>query len=160
MRLGQAQMRTDHMHITDTARNAQGAMQQPALFRPGDRHVVIGEADDRKLRQHGVSVMALRIDRIAAVCELRPYRVRQELVVRRLGPVAVLARMPVVRALDLLEEHHVGTDRAHGIAQLGQDELAIEGGESLVGVHRHDFEGRWRDGHGGPDNKRTGKNWF
>jgi hypothetical protein len=113
-------------------------MQQAALFRAGDRHVVVLVLHDRELGHHRVAVVALGVHHVAAVGELRPDAVGQEFVVRRLGPVLDLLAVLVVRAQHLLHEHHVGAHLAHGIAQLRQDELAVEGGEALVDVDRHD----------------------
>ena len=56
--------------------------------------------------------------------------------------------MARVRAQHFLQEDDVRAHRAHRVAQLGQDELAVERREALVGVHRHDFE-RSRQGHHG-----------
>ena len=52
----------------------------------------------------------------------------------------------------LLQEHHVGADLAHRIAQLGQDELAVEEAEALVDVDRHD--GQHQRGGGGSHVRR------
>jgi hypothetical protein len=52
-------------------------------------------------------------------------------------PVLVFLAVRVVRAEHFLHEHHVGAHLAHGVAQLGQDEFAVEGGEALVDVHGH-----------------------
>ncbi len=89
-------------------------------------------------------VAAFGIDHVAAIGELRPDAVGEEFVVRLVGK-AVLARA-VVGALHFLHEHHVGAHLAHGLAQLRKNELAVEGGESLVDVDRHDGQGR-RDRH-------------
>ena len=75
------------MHVAGAAGHAQHAVQQAALLGAGDRDVVVLEVDDRKLGQHRVAVVALRIHRVAAVGELRPDGVGQEFVVRRLRPV-------------------------------------------------------------------------
>jgi hypothetical protein len=46
-----------------------------------------------------------------------------------------------VRSGNFLEENHVGPDQPHSIAQLMQDELAVEKSEPFVDVHCHDLDG-------------------
>ncbi|MNH30487.1 hypothetical protein D3C79_907850 [compost metagenome] len=42
--------------------------------------------------------------------------------------------MPVVGTEHFLEEHNVGAGAAHRFAQFGEDEAAVKGGKTLVGV--------------------------
>jgi hypothetical protein len=96
--------------------------------------------DDGELRQQRIAVVAARIDRVAAVGELGPDAVGQEFVVGRFGPVGDAAGVARVRAQHFLQEDEIGADRAHGFAQLRQDETPVERGKALVRVHRHHLE--------------------
>jgi hypothetical protein len=134
---GQAQVHADHVDLLLVARHLQLAMQQAAFLGAGNRHVVVAVFHDRELRHDRVAVVALGVHHVLAIGELRPDAVREELVVRRLRPLLDLLAVVFVRAQHFLHEDDVGAHLAHGIAQLRQDEFAVEGREPLVDVHRH-----------------------
>ena len=146
VRFLQAEVHADGVDALLAPGHAQRAVQQAAALGAGDGDVVVLIVLDRELRQHRVAVVAMGVHRVAAIGELGPDLVGEELVVRVFGEVQELRRVFLVRALHLLQEDHVGADRAHGLAQLMQDELAVEEGEALVGVDRHHLEGEL--GHG------------
>ncbi|SAJ33881.1 Uncharacterised protein [Enterobacter cloacae] len=73
---------------------------------------------DRKTRQHRVTVMPLRVDRIAPVGVIAPHGIRQKFVMGRVGPVFEMHRVHFVRAHDLLEADNIGADGAYRVAQL------------------------------------------
>ncbi|MCY1444989.1 hypothetical protein D9M71_614850 [compost metagenome] len=127
------------MHLV-MARHLQLAVQQAALLVALHRDVQVVEAADRKLRQQGVTVVAMGVHGIAAVGELRPHAVGQELVLRRIGPGRLAQGVLLVATVHFLEKHQVGTRGANGFAQLGQDETPVEEGKALVHVQRQDIQ--------------------
>jgi hypothetical protein len=125
-----------------TAFHVDFAVQQAAFFVPGDGHVTVAMRADGELREQGVAVVAMRIHRVASVGRMRPQRIGQELVLRRLRPRRVALRMQRVLAHHFLQEHQVRGDAAHGLAQIMQHEPAIEQVEPHVAVEREDVERR------------------
>ncbi|MCY1177986.1 hypothetical protein D9M73_183170 [compost metagenome] len=111
-------------------------MQQAAAFGAGDRHVQVAVLDDRVFGQQRIAVVAVRVDRVAAVGKVAPHAVGEEFVLRGLRPAGVARGVAVVAAEHFLKEDNVGLGAAHGLAQLWQDKAPVEGGEALVGVHR------------------------
>ncbi|MNO89310.1 hypothetical protein D3C76_807890 [compost metagenome] len=67
----------------------QHTVQQPAPLRAGDGHIEIAELADRVFGEQGVAMVAVGVDRIAAVGEVAPHTVCEEFVLGRLGPVVV-----------------------------------------------------------------------
>ncbi|MCY1434529.1 hypothetical protein D9M71_505910 [compost metagenome] len=159
VRLAQAQVHADGMHLA-VAGDVQHAMQQAALLVAAHRDVEVVVLDDGKLRQQRIAVVAVGVDRIAAIGELRPHAVGEELVVRRRRPVPVALGVAVMVAQHFLEEYQVGFGGTHRVSQLRQDETPVQGGEALVGIdgehlqpmHRgdpvDDDLGRGNGGHG------------
>jgi hypothetical protein len=141
MRLHQAQVHADGVDVDAAAGNLQFAVQQAAALGAADGHVAVFKTHDGKLGQHRVAMVAVGVDGVAAIGELRPDGVGQEFVVRRFGVVVELVGVLGVGARDFLQEHHVGAHAAHGFAQFGQDELAVEEGKALVDVDREHLEG-------------------
>jgi len=45
-----------------------------------------------------------------------------------------------VLAEHFLQKHQIGTGAAHGFAQFGQDEAAVEGGKALVCIDRQHLD--------------------
>ena len=146
VRLNQPQMHADGMHVAAMAGHFQLAVQHAAPLRAADGNVAVFKFDNRELGQHGIAVMAVVIDRIAAIGKLRPDAVGQVFVMRLVRVVLELFAMLEMASGDLLQKHHVSAHGAHRIAQLGQDELAVEKGEALVDVDRQHLEGNQRVG--------------
>jgi hypothetical protein len=134
VRLPQAEVHADGMHFHAFLGCVEHAVQQPALLVAVVRRIVVGVVANGKPRQQRVAVVAVRVHRIAAVGMVGPHGVGQVLVLRLLGPVGVALGMQGVRAQHFLQEDDVRGDRAHGLAQLLQDEAAIEESEALVGI--------------------------
>ena len=148
VRFHEAQVHTDGMHVHAAAGHLQFAMQQAAALGPADGHVEIFKAHDGELGQHGIAVVPVGVNGVAAVGKLRPDGVGQEFVVRGFRVVVELVLVLDVVAGHFLQEHHVGADGAYRIAQFMQDELAVEEGKALVDVDREDFEGEVCGGSG------------
>ena len=123
------------MHLM-LAGYVEDAVQQATAFGAGDRHVEVAVFDDRVLGQQRIAVVAVGIDRIAAVGKVAPHTVGEEFVLRGLRPARVARGVAVVAAKHFLEEDDVGLGAAHRLAQFRQDEAPVEGGEALMGVHR------------------------
>ena len=134
MRFGQAQVHANHVQMGDAARHLQYTVQQAPPFGPADGRVAVAEIDDRKLGQHGVAMVALGVDGVAAIGKLGPDAVGQKLVMGGGRVVGEPACMRDMAPADFLQKHHVGRDAANGLAQLMQDEFAVEETESLVDV--------------------------
>ncbi len=158
--LAQPQVYANGMHLPAGAGQAQHTMQQPAAFVTalGDVEVVI--ANDLEFRQQCIAVVAMGVHRVAPVGELRPDTVGEKFVLRHAWPVAVAARVVLMGAMHLLQEHHIGSHAAHRLAQFRQDEASIEGSEALMSIDRQHLEagdgsaGRdrhpfWNHSHGG-----------
>jgi hypothetical protein len=90
-------------------------------------------------------VVAVVVDRVAAVGGLLPHVAGEELVLGLAGPVGVALGVAQVQALDFLQEHHVGPQQAQPVAQVVDGEPPVELGEALVDVVGADAQG----GHGG-----------
>ena len=117
------------------ARHVEHAVQQAALLVAGDRHVVVRVVRIGNFDSTRVAVVAVRIHRVAAVGELRSRCVSaRNSYCGVAGQSVKRLRVVRVRAEHLLQEHDVGADRAHRLAQLVQDEAAVEEAEALVGV--------------------------
>ncbi len=131
----QRQVHADRMHLA-LPRHLQHTVQQAAAFGAGDRHVQVAVLDDRVLGQQRIAVVAVGIDRVAAIGEVAPHAVGEEFVLRGLWPAGVARSVAVVATQHFLKEDNVGLCAAHSLAQLWQDKAPVEGGEALVGVHR------------------------
>ena len=145
VRFAQAEVHADRVQRIRAVVDVQLAMQQSAFLVPGDRDVAIPVRADRVLRQQRVAVVAVRIHRVAPVGGVRPDRIGEELVLRRVGPLRVAALVQRVFAEHFLQEHQVRADAAHGLAQLVQHEAAPEQVEAHVAIEGEDSDGR----HGG-----------
>ncbi|MNC23499.1 hypothetical protein D3C75_715280 [compost metagenome] len=131
----QRQVHADRMHLA-LPRHLQHTVQQAAAFGAGDRHVQVAVLDDRVFGQQRIAVVAVRVDRVAAIGKVAPHAVGEEFVLRGLWPAGVARGVAVVAAEHFLKEDNVGLCAAHGLAQLRQDKAPVEGGEALVGIHR------------------------
>lgn len=145
MAFAQAQVHADGVHLA-RAGHVQHAVEQAALLDHADGHVEVLVVADGELAHQRVAVVAVRVDRVAAIGELRPHAVGEELVVRRLRPVVVAPGVALVGAEHFLEEHQVGAGGAHRHPQFRQDEAPVERGESLVGVDRQHLDPVYRGG--------------
>ena len=123
------------------------AMQQPALLEAVRGDVLVVPVLDRKARQDRVAVVAVVVDRVAAVGEIAPHGVGEELVLRLDRPVVAVARgVAVVGALHFLQEHDVGAERAQAVAQLVDHEPPVEERKPLVDVVGDDVQAASHDG--------------
>ena len=144
MTLQQAQVHANRVHLV-MAGYIQYAVQQAAAFRAGDGDVQIAPRFDRVFGQHGIAVVAVRVNRIATVGKIVPHAVGQKLVLRHGRPLVVARGVFLMLAEHFLQKHQIGPGTAHGVAQLRQDETSIEGGKPFVGVdgqHLHAVHGR------------------
>jgi hypothetical protein len=64
--------------------------------------------------EDGVAVVAVVVDRVAAVGGLLPHVAGEELVLGLAGPVGVALGVAQVHALDFLQEDHVGARAGAG----------------------------------------------
>ncbi len=121
------------------------------------RNVEVVVADDLKFRQQRIAMVAMRVDRIATVGELRPDAVGEEFVLRHVRPVTVVLRVAFVSAVNLLQEYDIGAHAAHRFTQLGQNETSIQRSEALVDIDRQHREARDGDagGNGHPVGNRS-----
>jgi hypothetical protein len=71
---------------------------------------------------------------------MRPQRIGEECVLRRIGPARVALLVQGVLAHHLLQEHQVGRHRTHRIAQFVQHEAPAEQVEAHVAIEREDVE--------------------
>ena len=78
--------------------------------------------------------MPFAIHGVLAVGEVAPHRVREELVLRLLGPVLVVDRMPRIVADDFLQEQDVGAEHPQPVTQVMHDHPPVEMREPLVDV--------------------------
>ncbi|MNN39104.1 hypothetical protein D3C81_1531310 [compost metagenome] len=81
-------------------------------------------------------MLAIGVDRITPVGEHWPHAVGEKLVLGDIGPVVITLAVLAMGAEHFLQKHHVGRQRAHGIAQLGQHETPVQRAEALVCVDR------------------------
>ena len=153
VRLTQAQMHADGMHINGPARYLQLAVQQAASLGPADGHVMVFKTHNRELRQNSIAMVAVCIDSVAAIGKLRPDAVCQKFVVGGFRVVVEFVWVPGVAACDLLQKHHVSTHATHRLAQFGQDEFAVKKREPLVDIDREHLE---RERHGSSSQRLLG----
>jgi hypothetical protein len=139
MSLTQAQVYADGMYLL-VAWHLQAAVQQPALLVPLNRNVKVFVVSDREFRQQRIAVIPVGINSVTAIGELRPHAVSEKLVLWGLGPVWMALGVLLVTTVNLLEKHQVRVGGAHGLAQLGQDESAVELGEALVDIDRQHIQ--------------------
>src|SRR5690606_15232306 len=109
----QSQMRADGMDLGVVSRNIEDAVQQSSSFGLAYRDIAVGMVDDGELRQHGIAVVAMRIDCVAAIRELRPDRIGQKLVLGVVRPVRMARRMSLVTAQYFLQENHFSSHFAY-----------------------------------------------
>ena len=109
--LVQREVHAQAMQVRCQPGTATSQCSRPAALEADARDVLVFARDDREARQDGVAVVAVVVDGVAPVGELAPHRVGEELVLRLGGPV-LEARVPLVLALHLLQEHDVGVERA------------------------------------------------
>ena len=135
------EVHADRVHVERLAGQPQHAMQQAALLGAVDRDVVVLVVHDRETS----TAPRCRDGRAD-----RPRCGRRRTAARSRRPEIRSAAPPASRpprlngrvgALHFLQEDHVGAHRAHRLAQLGQDEAAVQDGEALVGVHREHAQG-------------------
>ncbi len=119
-------------------RNA--AIEHAAFFATADRDVAIFIMFNGIARKNRVTVMAFRIDRIAAIGEITPHGVGQKFIVGSVRPVFDMQRMYFMRAHHFLQTDDIGADRSDGVAQLRQDEAFIKGGKTFVRINCEHFE--------------------
>ena len=116
------------------------AVQHAAAFEQVRGNVLVRLREDRKTREHRVTVVAMARIGVPAVCDLVPDFVGDELVLRLSRPVAITRRMPPVHSLHLLQEQDVGGEAAQAVAQLMDHHAAREMGKPLVDVVGRDGE--------------------
>ncbi len=112
------------------------AMQDAATGARKDRHVDVLETGKRILAQDRVTVVALAINRIATVGKVRPGLVRKifEMWLVRVREAFTLGRTLDGCAVNLLQEHDVGTGFIDTLAHGIQHEATITGTVALVDV--------------------------
>jgi hypothetical protein len=140
--LEQAQVHVDAMQRRNAFAERDLAMQQAAAFEEVRRDVEVLLREHRVARQDRVSVMAVRIHGVAAISDLVPERVGDELVLRARRPFAIPQRMAVVRMQHFLEEQDVDRETAQPLAQLVDDHAPRELRKALVDVVRRYGEAR------------------
>ncbi len=83
-----------------------------------------------------VTVVAFRIDRIAAIGEITPHGVGQKFIVGSVRPVfRYAADVLHARPSLYLQTNDIGADRSRRRAQLRQDEAFIKGGKTFVRIN-------------------------
>ena len=87
-----------------------------------------------------VAMVPLPINSVAAVGDLPPYGIGDELVLRLAGPVVIAAGVAIVGALHLLQEQDVGGHAVQLLLQLVDDHAPGEVRETLVDVVSRDGE--------------------
>ena len=146
MRFLQPEVHADRVQRVVALRQAQRAVQQAAALVALDRDVAVLVVDDREARQHRVAVVAVRVDRIAAVGELRPELVGQVFVVRRLRPARdALRRAASCEPCTSCRNTTSAPTGPHRLAQLAQHEAAVRGRRSPCACSRS-ARGRRRSG--------------
>src|SRR5690554_437652 len=130
-------MNTDCMHPLVTG-NSQLAVQQTALLSAMNGHIPVVVLQDWVAREQCIAMIPLGINGIATIGVVVPEGVRQIFVLGYLRPITKAKCMLFMFAEHLLQKHHIGGERVHGITQLRQDMPTIEYIEALVHVDRHD----------------------
>jgi hypothetical protein len=93
-------------------------MQQTALLETMRRHIAVVHLHDGITTEDGIAMMTFLIHGIHTIGMVRPEFIGQELVLRR-GRIGRMAlRMLHVLALNLLQEHDIGIQRAQLFAHL------------------------------------------
>ena len=129
------------------AGDADLAMEQPALFEAVRRDVLVVPSLYGKAREDGVAVVAVVVDGVAAVSEIAPHRVGEELVLGLDRPVVAVARgLAVAVTLYFLEKNDVGAQHAQAVAQLVDHQAPVEKREPFVDVVRDDVQAAIHDG--------------
>jgi len=115
-------------------------MQEAAPLAAVARDVLVLGAQDRIAAQDGVAVMAVVVDGIAAVGDVVPNLVGEEIVLRFVGPVVEARGVAAVLPQHLLQEDDVRVERAQTVAQLVDHHAAVELREALVDVVGGDMQ--------------------
>ncbi len=118
------------------SRRLDNGMQQASTLESVRGHIDVLPRNDRHFTEDRVAVMPEHVDAIAAIGNMRPERIGNELELAHVRPVEYPLRMPAVLAEDLLQEDHIGLGRPHGFADLVEHEAPIPGAEALVDVVR------------------------
>ncbi len=117
--LTQAQVHTDGMHFA-MPRHREHRMQQPTLLGAVDADVEVFVPNDREFRQQRIAMVAIRVHRIAAIGKHRPHAVGQKFILGDVRPVVIALAVRAMHPKHFLQEHHIGAQRPHSLAQLGQ----------------------------------------
>ena len=135
-----SEVHVDAMQPLAPSRHLDLAMKQAAAFQAMVRDVDVLPHADRVRAHDRVAVVAVLVDGVHAVDAVRAL-VRDELVLRDVGPCDVAARVAFVLALHFLQERDFRAELAQAVADVVQHEPAVELRESLVDVVRDDAEG-------------------
>src|SRR3546814_6668703 len=93
-----AQVHANGVYVDIASRRFQNAMQQSALFMLAHGNIDIVVTGDGKFRQQSIAVVAVRVNGVAPVGIIAPYRIRQELVLAGGGLAGQGLGMTMVRA--------------------------------------------------------------
>ena len=84
--------------------------------------------------QDSVAVMSFIVHRIFSICEIRPDRVGQKLILRIAGPVLEARCVPLVLADHFLQKDDIRIERAQTVAQLMDHHPPVEMRETFVNI--------------------------
>ncbi len=113
-------------------------MQQAALVETKMRHVLVVFVNDGEAGQNGVAMMPLAIDPVATISVVIPDSLSQKFMLRFSGPVSAAFSMLGVQALNLLQEHNIGTQSVQMTAQMVHRQVPVELRKALVDIPRSD----------------------
>ena len=101
-------------------------MQQAALLEAMRGYILILGADDGEAAENGVAVVAVVVNRVAAISVVRPYFFGEKLVLRFDRPVVDVLGVVLVLALHFLQKHDVDIEQAQMMAQFVHHHAPIE----------------------------------
>ncbi len=110
------------------------AVKHAATLQGMVRDVLVLGAQDRVAAEDGVAVVAVVVDGVAPVGEVRPHLVGEKFVLRLVGPVLETRGVAAVLPLHFLEEDDVRAEELQMIAQLVDHHAAVELRKALVDV--------------------------
>src|SRR3546814_15115416 len=118
-------------------------MQQSALFMLAHGNIDIVVTGDGKFRQQSIAVVAVRVNGVAPVGIIAPYRIGQELVLAGGGPAGQGLGMTMVRAQYFLQKNNICVGGANSLAQFMQRSEERRVGKECVSTCRS----RWSPDH-------------
>src|SRR5882724_2859458 len=132
-------MNAHAVQVTPPPGHGDHAVQQATALIAMVGNVLVLEREETEARQDGVAVVAVVVDRVAAV-DVLPAVSGEERVLRLDGRAGETQREALVEPLHFLEEDDVGVEGLEPLAQVVDHHAPVEVRQALMDVERDDLE--------------------